>query len=92
MIEDDIDEDADASVLARLYHSTELVPVATFTGELRRHTLVRRPPLATLDVLAGGRDLDVGVAELADGCALSLDSIPVPLKELHDDGWEASQY
>jgi hypothetical protein len=92
MIEDDVDEDADTSVLARLYHGTELVPVATLARELRRYTLVRRPPLATLDVLAGGRDLDVGVAELADGSALGSDSIPIPLKELHDDGWERSQH
>jgi hypothetical protein len=84
MVEDDIDEDADARRLARRDHRAELVPVPALADELVRDGLVRRPPLAAGDVLRGGRDLNILVPELAQRRALGLDGRPVPLEELND--------
>jgi hypothetical protein len=64
MVEDDIDEHADARRLACRDHRAELVPVPALADELARHALVRCPPLIAGDVLCGGRDLDVFVPEL----------------------------
>jgi hypothetical protein len=86
VVDDDVDYDADAGIVASGDHARELVAVPALADELGGHTLVGRPPLAAGDVLGRGRDLDVGVAVLGERGTLGLDGRPVPFEELRDDG------
>jgi hypothetical protein len=51
MVDYDVDDDTDASVIAGGDHAGELVPVSTLADQLRRDTLVRGPPLGSGDML-----------------------------------------
>ena len=92
MIDDCVRDDLDTSIAASTAHFLELLLVARARRYVVTHGLVSGPPLVSLDVLHGRRDLD-GLEALGSEKLLAFRCYvgPRPLKQVDKCTWQGEE-